>query len=116
MPSGSGSETRETFVVRRLDEKALKIDSRSRSLLLVSGLKRLEEQRADGADVVFWIHRFTGKEWGRLDAWIAASRPRRMLLVPGPFMTAEQRELLRRYASVRPGVEVRSRNRQTAWY
>ena len=116
MPSGSGSETRETFVVRRLDEKALKIDSRSRSLLLVSGLKRLEAQRADGADVVFWIHRFTGKEWRRLDAWIAASRPRRMLLVPGPFMTAEQRELLRRYASVRPGVEVRSRNRQTAWY
>ena len=116
MPSGSGSETRETFVVRRLDEKALKIDSRVRSLLLVSGMKRLEAQRADGADVVFWIHRFTGKEWGRLDAWIAASRPRRMLLVPGPFMSAGQRELLRRYARVRPGVEVRSRNRQTAWY
>ncbi|NTW53406.1 MAG: ComEC family competence protein [Chlorobaculum sp.] len=116
LPSGSGSSARRTLVVRRLDDKALKIDSRERSLLLVSGLKRLEAQRADGADVVFWVYRFTGKEWRRLDAWIASTRPRRMLLVPGPFMTAAQRELLRRYAASRPQVEVRSRSRQTAWY
>ena len=116
LPSGSGSSARRMLVVRKLDDKALRIDSRARSLLLVSGMKRLEAQRADGADVVFWIHRFTGKEWRRLDAWIATARPRRMLLVPGPFMSAEQRELLRRYASARPGVEVRSKNKQTAWY
>jgi competence protein ComEC len=116
LPSGSGSSARRTLVVRRLDDKALRIDSKSHSLLLVSGLKRLEAQRADGADVVFWVYRFTGKEWRRLDAWIASTRPRRMLLVPGPFMTAAQRELLRRYAVSRPQVEVRSRSRQTVWY
>ncbi|NTV67976.1 MAG: ComEC family competence protein [Chlorobaculum sp.] len=115
-PPGSGSSARRTFVVRRVDDKALRIDSKQHSLLLVSGLKRLEAQRADGADVVFWVHRFTGKEWRRLDAWIAEARPRRMLLVPGPFMTAAQRELLRRYAASRPQVEVRSRSRQTVWY
>jgi competence protein ComEC len=114
--SGSSRSARRTFVVRRLDDKALRLDSKARSLLLVSGLKRLEAQRADGADVLFWIYRFTGKEWRRLDAWITTARPRRMLLVPGPFMTAEQRELLRRYAASKPGVEVRSRTRQTAWY
>ena len=114
--SDSGSSVRRTFVVRKLDDKTLRIDSKQRSLLLVSGLKRLETQRADGADVVFWIHRFTGKEWRRLDAWIATARPRRMLLVPGSFMTAAQRELLRRYAASRPQVEMRSRSRQTAWY
>lgn len=116
LPSGSGSLARPAFVVRRLDDKALRIDSKSHSLLLVSGLKRLEAQRADGADVVFWVYRFTGKEWRRLDSWIAEARPRRMLVVPGPFMTAAQRELLRRYAAPRPQVEVRSRSRQTAWY
>jgi competence protein ComEC len=116
LPSGSGSSVRRTLVVRTLDEKVLRIDSKARSLLLVSGLKRLEAQRADGADVVFWVYRFTGKEWQRLDAWIAEARPRRMLLVPGPFMTAAQRELLARFAKARSGVEVRSRSRQTAWY
>lgn len=116
LSSGTGVAARRTFVVRKLDEKALRIDSNSRSLLLVSGLKRLEAQRADGADVVFWVHRFTGKEWRRLDTWIASARPRRMLLVPGPFMTVAQRELLRRYAASRPQIEVRSRSMQTAWY
>lgn len=117
LPSGSGVAARRTFVVRRLDDKALRIDSKTHSLLLVSGLKRLEAQRADGgADVVLWIYRFTGKEWRRLDAWMADARPRRMLLVPGPFMTPAQRELLARFAAERPAVEVRSRSRQTAWY
>lgn len=115
-PTASGAAPHRSFVIRMLDDKVLRIDSKSHSLLLVSGLKRLEAQRADGADVVFWIYRFTGKEWHRLDAWIAETRPRRMLLVPGPFMTAEQRELLNRYAASRPQVEVRSRSRQTVWY
>lgn len=116
MNSQSGNTVRRSFVIRRLDEKVLRIDSKARSLLLVSGMKRLEEHRACGADVVFWIWRFTGKEWRRLDAWIASGRPRRMLLVPGSFMTPAQRELLRRFARVRPGVEVQSRNRQTVWW
>lgn len=116
LPSGSGAAPHRSLVVTRLDDKALRIDSKMHSLLLVSGLKRLEAQRADGADVVLWIYRFTGKEWHRLDAWIAETRPRRMLFVPGPFMTAGQRELLNRYATSRPQVEVRSRSQQTVWY
>ncbi|MGC8775582.1 MAG: ComEC/Rec2 family competence protein [Chlorobaculum sp.] len=116
LPTASGAAPHRSFVIRMLDDKVLRIDSKSHSLLLVSGLKRLEAQRADGADVVFWIYRFTGKEWHRLDAWIAETRPRRMLLVPGPFMSAAQRELLNRYAASRPEVEVRSRSRQTVWY
>ncbi|UWX58265.1 ComEC family competence protein [Chlorobaculum sp. MV4-Y] len=115
-PTASGAAPHRSFVIRMLDAKVLRIDSKTHSLLLVSGLKRLEKQRADGADVVFWVYRFTGKEWHRLDAWIAETRPRRMLLVPGPFMTAAQRELLNRYAASRQQVEVRSRSRQTVWY
>lgn len=113
---GSPETVYRTFVIRRPEEKVLRIDSKIRSLLLVSGMGRLEGQRADGADVIFWIYRFTEKEWRRLDAWRLDARPGRMLLVPGSFMSAAQRGLLDRYAKSRPGVEVRSGSRQTAWY
>jgi competence protein ComEC len=113
---GSSHSPGQTFVVRRVEDKALRIDSRARSLLLVSGLQRLERQRADGADVVLWIYRFTGKEWHRLDAWMAEARPGRMLIVPGTFMSPAQHELLKRFAKVRSGVEVRSKSHQTVWY
>ncbi|NTU53555.1 MAG: ComEC family competence protein [Chlorobiaceae bacterium] len=116
LASASGSSVRRTFVVRRLDDKVVRIDSKVRSLLLVSGMERLEGQRADGADVVFWIYHFTGREWQRLDSWRATATPRRLLLVPGSFMTQAQRALLDRYAKSRPVVEVRSKSRQTAWY
>jgi len=105
-----------TFVVRRLEDKALRIDSRGHSLLFVSGLGRLERQKADGADVVLWLYRFTGKEWRRIDTWIAEVRPRRILIVPGSFMTSGQRELLKRFVKAHEGVEVRSRSRQTVWW
>jgi competence protein ComEC len=105
-----------TFLVTRPEEKVLRIDSKERSLLLVSGMGKLEKQKADGADVVFWVYRFTGREWQRLDAWRATAHPRKVLLVPGSFMTAAQHELLERYAKARVGVEVRSVSCQTAWY
>ncbi|MBN1928388.1 MAG: ComEC/Rec2 family competence protein [Chlorobiaceae bacterium] len=104
------------FVISRPADRVLRIDRKPRPLLFVSGLKRLEQADAGGADVVLWLYRFSGKEWRSLDAWIASARPRRMLLVPGPSMPHVQRGLLDRFASERPAVEVRSRNRQAAWY
>jgi competence protein ComEC len=115
LSSGSSSSPGRTFVVRRFEEKAIRIDSRKHSLLLVSGLGRLERQRADGADLVFWLYRFTGKEWRRLDAWMADARPGKMLIIPGSFMTTGQRELLKRFVKTHPGAEVRSKSRQTVW-
>jgi len=115
LSSGSSSSPGRTFVVRRFEEKAIRIDSRKHSLLLVSGLGRLERQRADGADLVFWLYRFTGKEWRRLDTWMAEARPGKMLIIPGSFMTTGQRELLKRFVKTHPGAEVRSKSRQTVW-
>ncbi|RXK81643.1 ComEC family competence protein [Chlorobaculum sp. 24CR] len=116
-PFGAGfmPESRQ-FAVRRPAERVLKIDAKARSWLLVSGLKQLETQRADGADVVLWIGRFSERDWRRLDVWIASARPRRMLIVPGSSMPFVQRGLLARFASQHPSVEVRSRSEQTAWY
>jgi competence protein ComEC len=116
LSTGSSPSVRRTLVIRNLEEKALRIDSRRHSLLLVSGLGRLEGHRADGADVVLWLYRFTGKEWRRLDTWMVEARPGRMLIIPGSFMTAGQRELLKRFVKTHPGAEVRSKSRQTVWF
>ncbi|NTV01643.1 MAG: ComEC family competence protein [Chlorobiaceae bacterium] len=102
-----------SVVVTRLADRVVRIDSRRRSLLLASGMGRLMEVPAGRADVaMIWIYRFTGKQWRQLDAWIDSARPGRVLLVPGPFMTAAQREVLQRYAATHKGVSVRSRSAQ----
>jgi competence protein ComEC len=96
-------------VVTRPGERIVRIDGKRRSLLLVSGMGRLKETAGARVDVAMvWVYRFTGKQWKDLDAWREASRPGRLLLVPGSFMPAGQRELLRRYAASRAGVAVRS--------
>jgi competence protein ComEC len=103
-------------VVTRLAERVVRIDCRRRSLLLVSGMGRLMETRCVRGDaVMIWMYRFTGKQWKQLDDWIEASKPGRVLLVPGPFMSAAQRGLLMRYASSRKGVAVRSKTVQSVW-
>ncbi|HWR00497.1 MAG TPA: ComEC/Rec2 family competence protein [Chlorobaculum sp.] len=114
-PDSSGRLVLRSVVVSRLEDKVLRIDSRGRSMLLVSGMARLAKTNGERCEVILWVYRFTGKQWRELDAWIAAARPRRMLLVPGPFMSASQRALLFRFASVRKGVEVRSKSAQTSW-
>ncbi|NTU57767.1 MAG: ComEC family competence protein [Chlorobiaceae bacterium] len=114
-PDSSGRLVLRSVVLTPLSDKALRIDSRGRSMLLVSGMARLPETGGEGSDVVLWVYRFTGKQWRELDGWIAGRHPRRMLLVPGPFMSVAQRELLARFASGHQGVEVRSKSVQSAW-
>lgn len=105
----------ESLVVTRPAERVLRIEGRRRSLLMVSGMGRLMEIRGrPGESVMLWIYRFTGKQWRELDAWMAAYKPGRMVLVEGPFMSAAQRGLLARFAAARQGVEVRSKSLQVA--
>ena len=111
----SGRLALRSVVVSRIEDKVLRIDSKTRSMLFVSGMARLVRTKGEGACVMLWVYRFTGKQWRELDEWIAAARPRRTLLVPGPFMSAGQRALLARFAAGRPGVEIRSKSVQTAW-
>lgn len=102
--------------VTRLEEKTVRIDSRRHSMLLVSGMERLMNVQGQKTDLlVLWMYRFTGKQWLELDLWLKLCGPQRVLLVPGPFMTAAQKVLLQRFAAGRPGVEVRSKSAQTAW-
>jgi competence protein ComEC len=103
-----------TIVVTRPAERVLRIESRRRSLLMVSGMGRLVETRGRPGEVAMvWIYRFTGKQWHELDQWMAAYRPGRVVLVEGPFMSTAQRGLLARFAAVRHVVTVRSKSRQT---
>jgi len=103
-------------VVTRLADRVVRINSRKRSLLLVSGMGRLADTRCGRADMVMiWIYRFTGKQWRQLDDWLDTAGPRRVLLVPGPFMSTAQRALLERYARSRKGIEVRSKSLQVSW-
>lgn len=112
--SSGNSLVLRSIVVTRLGERVIRIDSRRRSALLVSGMGRLMETKCTKADVaMIWIYRFTGKQWRELDSWIGTMKPVEVLLVPGPFMTAAQRALLARYAASRKGVSVRSRTSQT---
>ena len=114
-PDASGRLVLRSIVVTRLEDKVLRIDSRKRTMLLVSGMARLSRTKGEGADVMLWVYRFTGRQWRELDGWIGAAKPRRLFIVPGPFMSAAQRALLVRFASGRPGVEIRSKSAQTVW-
>ena len=121
VPRRFGSEGRtlvlRSAVVTRLADRVVRIDSRRRSLLLVSGMGRLMGTSCGRVDVaMIWMYRFTGKQWRQLDAWLESSKPGSVLLVPGPFMSVAQRELLRRYAASRKGVAVRSKTVQAVWY
>ncbi|NTU67337.1 MAG: ComEC family competence protein [Chlorobiaceae bacterium] len=113
LASGDRSLVLHSAVVTRLTDRVVRIDSRRRSLLLVSGMGRLMETPAGRVDVaMIWMYRFTGKQFQELDAWLDSSRPGKVLLIPGSFMPAAQRELLRRYAATRKGVMVRSKTVQ----
>jgi competence protein ComEC len=116
LDSGGRSLVLRSVVVTRIAGRVVRVDSRRRSLLLVSGMGSLMETRAGRVDLaMIWMYRFTGKQWNQLDAWIGSVKPGSVLLIPGPFMPSAQRELIRRYAATRKGVAVRSRTMQ-AWF
>ena len=102
-----------SMVIVRPAEKVLKLWSRERSLLIVSGTSRLKEEELYKADIAFlWVYRFAPKQQQQITSWLNYARPRRCVLVPGSFLPRAHLAVMQRFASDRPGVEVRSKTRQ----
>lgn len=102
-----------SMVVVRPEEKVLKLWSRERSLLIVSGTSRLKEEELYKADIAFlWVYRFAPKQQQQITSWLNYAKPKRCILVPGSFLPWAHLALLQRFAASRPGVEVRSKTRQ----
>ncbi len=102
-----------SIVIVRPEEKVVKIWSRNRSLLMVSGTSRLKEEELFKADIaVLWLYRFGDKQQQQITSWIGYAKPKRCVVVPGSFLSHDQLVALRRFAALNPGVEVRSKTRQ----
>ena len=102
-----------SMVIVRPAEKVLKLWSRERSLLIVSGTSRLKEEELYKADIAFlWVYRFAPKQQQQITSWFNYARPKRCILVPGSFLPRAHLALMQRFAAARPGVEVRSKTRQ----
>ena len=102
-----------SMVIARPEEKVVKIWSRNRSMLMVSGTSRLREEELFKADIaVLWLYRFGDKQQQQIISWLLYAKPKRCILVPGSFFSHEQLLALQRFAVVNPGVEVRSKTRQ----
>ncbi len=102
-----------TMVIVRPEEKVIKIWSRSRSMLMVSGTSRLKEEELYKADIaVLWVYRFADKQQQQIGSWLGYAKPKRCILVPGSFLSHVQLVALHRFAVEHPGVEVRSKSQQ----
>ncbi len=102
-----------TMVIVRPEEKVIKIWSRRRSMLMVSGTSRLKEEELYKADIaVLWVYRFADKQQQQIGSWLGYAKPKRCILVPGSFLSHVQLVALHRFAVEHPGVEVRSKSQQ----
>jgi len=102
-----------SMVMVRPEEKVIKIWSRKRSMIMVSGTGRLREEECYKADIaILWIYRFTDKQQSQLASWISFAQPKRCILVPGSFLSHSQLLDLQKFAALHPGVEVRSKSQQ----
>ena len=102
-----------SMVIVRPEEKVLKLWSRERSLLIVSGTSRLKEEELYKADIAFlWVYRFAPKQQQQITSWLNYAKPKRCILVPGSFLPRIHLAVMQRFAAARPGVEVRSKTRQ----
>ena len=102
-----------TMVIVRPEEKVLKLWSRKRSLLIVSGTSRLKEEEVYKADIaLLWVYRFAPKQQQQIMSWLNYARPKRCILIPGSFLPQAHLAVMQRFANSRPGVEVRSKTRQ----
>ena len=91
----------------------IKIWSRRRSMLMVSGTSRLKEEELYKADIaVLWVYRFADKQQQQIGSWLGYAKPKRCILVPGSFLSHVQLVALHRFAVEHPGVEVRSKSQQ----
>ncbi len=102
-----------SMVMVRPEEKVIKIWSRKRSMIMVSGTGRLREEECYKADIaILWIYRFADKQQSQLTSWISFAQPKRCILVPGSFLSHSQLLDLQKFAALHPGVEVRSKSQQ----
>ena len=102
-----------SMVIARPGEKILRIMSKNRSLVFVSGTSRLKEEPSCTADIAFlWIYRFGEKQQEQLQSWLAYARPKRCFLIPGSFLSRSHHYVLQHFASRFPSLEIRSKTRQ----
>jgi competence protein ComEC len=102
-----------SMLVMHPEPRVLKLWSRSRSILVVSGTSRLKATAYCKADIAsIWIYRFAKKQQEELTSWIRYARPRQCILIPGSFLTRADLATLHRFAAAHPGMEVRSKTRQ----
>ena len=102
-----------TMVIVRPEEKVLKLWSRKHSLLMVSGTSRLKESDLYKADIAFlWIYRFGEKQQQQLNSWLNYAKPERCILIPGSFLSHTDLANLQHFATIHPGLEIRSKTRQ----
>ncbi len=102
-----------SMVIVRPEKKVLKLWSRKRSLLIVSGTSRLKEEELYKADIaLLWVYRFGAKQQQQITSWLSYAKPKRCILIPGSFLPRVHLALMQRFAASRPGVEVRSKTRQ----
>ncbi|MEI7695051.1 MAG: ComEC/Rec2 family competence protein [Chlorobium sp.] len=102
-----------SMVVVRPEEKVIKIWSRKRSMIMVSGTGRLKEEELYKADIaILWMYRFADKQKAQLASWIGYAKPKHCILVPGSFLSRSQLLALQQFAALHPGVEVRSKSQQ----
>jgi competence protein ComEC len=102
-----------SMVIIRSADKVVKIWSRKRSMLMVSGTSRLKEEEFYKADIaILWIYRFGDKQLQQIGAWLDYAKPKHCILVPGSFLSHTQFVAMRRFALEHQGVEVRSKTQQ----
>ncbi len=102
-----------TMVIARPGEKVLKIWSRNRSLLFVSGTSRLKQEERYKADIVFlWVYRFAEKQREEITSWLHYVRPERCYFIPGSFLSRGHLAALQLFSSANPKFAVRSKTSQ----
>jgi len=113
MPNSQERLALSSMVVSRPLEKVLRISSRGRSLLYVSGTSRLRQDPAWKADVVILaVYRFREKQREQIESWLGYVRPERCIFLSGSFMTQQDKAALNRFSEERPNIEIRRSDSQ----
>jgi len=100
------------FIIRP-EDRVLKLWSRKRSLLMVSGTSRLKEAELYKADIaLLWIYRFADKQQQQLQSWLNYAHPKYCILIPGSFLSHSHLAAMQRFVAIHPGLEIRRKTRQ----
>jgi len=102
-----------SMVIVRPEKMVLKLWSRKRSLLIVSGTSRLKEAEVYKADIaVIWVYRFEDKQQQQITSWLNYARPKHCMLIPGSFFPNAHLEAMQRFVAGHPELEIRSKTQQ----